>query len=401
MCENCKNLFDLKDNLPYLIPCGHTFCQKCFDSLEFKNNKMKCPIDSKLIETAKEKIPKNEMLIDYIHSNKMGPKYSYQIKECIIEEATFNHIVLRNCFQKICHYLYILIYVKIILKLINIMLWPFRKIGQIIKRIMNIIFILYLKIKIFFIKIINKIKTIRLPKMNINCKFCYKIRNKIVNSRIIKKIKKFFKYTLRAPLWLNYLKLMKNLLYQSQSIAKNKCIKLINVIITLMGIILAHLIAFFTNNLEFFFIILLLLNESTIVLNEFRKMDDEKGNKKYINKNKIKKNNIKNGKRKTDFGMGKYRQKMKLDEDDDDDEYLRDKKKHHRGKKCLTRWIGFMLFWYFFPIIKKYIISFIKYREYSKNIELDIQEKNVKIWTGVANSLLFIPKILIVLYLTS
>ena len=188
MCENCKNLFDLKDNLPYLIPCGHTFCQKCFDSLEFKNNKMKCPIDSKLIETAKEKIPKNEMLIDYIHSNKMGPKYSYQIKECIIEEATFNHIVLRNCFQKICHYLYILIYVKIILKLINIMLWPFRKIGQIIKRIMNIIFILYLKIKIFFIKIINKIKTIRLPKMNINCKFCYKIRNKIVNNKKDKKI---------------------------------------------------------------------------------------------------------------------------------------------------------------------------------------------------------------------
>ena len=58
------------------------------------------------------------------------------------------------------------------------------------------------------------------------------------------------------------------------------------------------------------------------------------------------------------------------------------------------------------PIIKNetvsvYIFEFIKYREYSKNIDLDIQDKNVKIWTGVANSLLFIPKILIVLYLTS
>ena len=48
-----------------------------------------------------------------------------------------------------------------------------------------------------------------------------------------------------------------------------------------MGIFLAHLVAYLTNNLENFFIILLLLNESTIVMIEFMKMDDEK-NKKNI-----------------------------------------------------------------------------------------------------------------------
>ena len=38
--------------------------------------------------------------------------------------------------------------------------------------------------------------------------------------------------------------------------------------------------------------------------------------------------------------------------------------------------------------------------EYSKDIDLDSQEKYIKIWTGVINSLLFIPKLLIVIYLT-
>ena len=57
MCENCKSLFDLKSNLPYLIPCGHTICQKCLFALEFKNNKMKCPIDLLTYETIREKIP--------------------------------------------------------------------------------------------------------------------------------------------------------------------------------------------------------------------------------------------------------------------------------------------------------------------------------------------------------
>ena len=107
MCDNCKNLFDINKRIPYIIPCGHTICQKCVNSLEYKNNNIKCPIDSHIYEITKEKIPKNEMLIEYIQNNKSGPKYSYQIKESEIEEATFCHVVRRNCFQKICRFLYI------------------------------------------------------------------------------------------------------------------------------------------------------------------------------------------------------------------------------------------------------------------------------------------------------
>ena len=400
MCENCKNLFDLKKNLPYLIPCGHTLCEECLNLLEFSKNKCKCPIDSKEFEIEKEKIPKNEMLIDYMKENILGPRYSYQVRESVITDATFCHIISRNYFQKIGHYFYKLIYVKIVLSLANLMLWPFKKIYQFIRKIKNLIYLNYLKIKLFFIKIYKKLKSIRFPKLNINCKYYYKIKERIVHSRIKRAIIKFFKYTLRAPIFLNYLKLMKNLLYKSQTHVNNKCLKVVNVILTLMGIFLSHLIASLTNNLENFFIILLLLNESTIVLNNFRKMNEEKELKRYIYKNKLKNKKARGVKKKSDFGMGNYINNKNSDEEDD--EYLKDKKNHHRGKKCVSRWIGFILFWYFFPMISEYLIEFIKYWEYSKNyLDYETQEKNIKNNIGVVNSLLVIPKLLIVFYITS
>ena len=400
MCENCKNLFDLKKNLPYLIPCGHTLCEECLGLLEFSKNKCKCPIDSKEFEIEKEKIPKNEMLIDYMKENILGPRYSYQVRESVITDATFFHIIRRNFFQKIGHYFYKLIYVKIVLSLANLMLWPFKKIYQFIRKIKNLIYLNYLKIKLFFIKIYKKIKSIRFPKLNINCKYYYKIKERIVHSRIKRAKIKFFKYTLRAPIFLDYLKLMKNLLYKSQTHVNNKCLKVVNVILTLMGIFLSHLIASLTNNLENFFIILLLLNESTIVLNNFRKMNEEKELKRYIYKNKKKKKKARGVKKKSDFGMGNYINNKNSDEEDD--EYLKDKKNHHRGKKCVSRWIGFILFWYFFPMISENLIEFIKYWEYSKNyLDYETQEKNIKNNIGVVNSLLVIPKLLIVFYITS
>jgi hypothetical protein len=188
---------------------------------------------------------------------------------------------------------------------------------------------------------------------------------------------------------------MTNLLNESMAISNNKCFKLINLLIALAGIILAHLIAYLTNNLENFFIILLILNESVNVLISFMKMDEEKESKKYIKTNH---KNIKNYKRKNTFGMGNYMKQKTYDEEDE--EYLIDENKYHRGKKCITRWIGFLLFWYFFPMIKRYLFNFIEYWESSKNIDLELQEKKIKIWTGVVNSLLFFPKLLIVIYLT-
>ena len=159
----------------------------------------------------------------------------------------------------------------------------------------------------------------------------------------------------------------------------------------LIALFFAHLFAYLTNNLANFFIILLLLNESAVVLMDFMKMNNEKENKKYIHKNK---NEIKND-RKKNFGSLK-----KITFDEDEKEYLIDENKYYRGKKCIMRWIWFILFWYFFSIFKDNLFNFIKYLEYSKDIDLDSQEKNIKIWTGVVNSLLVIPKFLIVFYLT-
>ena len=393
MCENCKNLFDIKNNLPFILPCGHTLCEKCLNSLEFNNNKLECPIDSHIYETSKEKIPKNEMLIEYILSNKLGPKYSYQIREYNIPEATFYHMVRRNCCQKIFRFFYKLFYVKIFLAIMNILLFPFKKIYQILKKIMNFLYIIYLKIKVFFLKIFKKIKQIQFPKLNEYFKFCEKFKIKLLHFQIVRTIIIFFKYTIRAPLWFNYLTLMRNLIYQSQVNVNNACFKTINILITLIGIILVHLFAYFTNNLDNLFIIVLLLNESSIVLFDFMKMDDEKKNKKYLKKNY---KSILHKERRNSLLM-----RANNTFDEEEEEYLIDENKYNRGKKCIIRWIGFIFYWYFSPIAIKLFYNFVSYwKGDGINVE-NLPEKRINILRGIINSLLLIPKLLVIIYLTS
>ena len=395
MCENCKTLFDIKNNLPYILPCGHTLCEICLNSIEFNNNKIECPIDSHLYETTKEKIPKNEMLIEYMLSNKLGPKYSYQIREYNIPEANFFYMIKRNCCQKIFRFLYKLFYVKIFLTILNIFLYPFKKIYLVLKKIMNLFYLLYLKIKEFIMKIINKIKAIRFPKINTYCKFCERFKQKLVQNHIIRAIIIFFKYTIRAPLWINYLKIMKNLIYQSQLGVNNICIRTMNILITFVGIILVHLFAYFTNNLDNLFIILLLLNESTIVLFDFMKMDDEKDNKKYKQKNY--KTTLKKDLKKINTDLGRSNNTF----DEEEDEYLIDENKYKRGKKCIVRWIGFIIYWYFSPIAIELFYNFVEYWKGNEIDDDNIPEKKISILRGIINSLLLIPKLLVIIYLTS
>ena len=393
MCENCKNLFDIKNNLPFILPCGHTLCEKCLNSLEFNNNKLECPIDSHIYEASKENIPKNEMLIEYILSNKLGPKYSYQIREYNIPEANFNYMDRRNCCQKIFRFFYKLFYVKIFLAIMNILLFPFKKIYQILKKIMNFLYIIYLKIKVFLLKIFKKIKQIQFPKLNVYFKFCEKFKIKLLHFHIVRTIIIFFKYTIRAPLWFNYLTLMRNLIYQSQVNVNNACFKTINILITLIGIILVHLFAYFTNNLDNLFIIVLLLNESSIVLFDFMKMDDEKKNKKYLKKN------YKSTLHKERRNSLLMRANNTFDEEEE--EYLIDENKYNRGKKCIIRWIGFIFYWYFSPIAIKLFYNFVSYwKGDGINVE-NLPEKRINILRGIINSLLLIPKLLVIIYLTS
>ena len=388
MCEKCNELFDIKDNLPYLMPCGHSICERCFSSLEYKNNKIECPIDLHIYEITKDKIPKNEMLIDYMQYQKFGPNYSYQIRECLIEEARFFHIIRRNCCQKLCHFLYKLLIIKLFFPLLNKFLWPFKKMIHIIKALANIFYLVFIKVKNFLFKIINKIKSIRIP--NIYCKCCYKLKEKFINFRIIKTVIKFFKYTIRAPLWINYLKIMKNLLVQSKLKDRNTFIKIIHTIFVLIAIIAAHYIAYILKNLDSFFILILLLNESIIVLTNFMKMDEEKYQKKYLNKNK---KNFQKNKRKNEFGMMKNNTF-----DEEEEQYYIDENKYNRGKKCIIRWIGFILFWYFYPSIYNSIFNFLKYRKISKHSDTEINDNSILI--GIIKYLFIIPKLLIVIYLT-
>ena len=393
MCENCKNLFDIKNNLPFILPCGHTLCEKCLNSLEFNNNKLECPIDSHIYEASKENIPKNEMLIEYILSNKLGPKYSYQIREYNIPEATFNHTVRRNCCQKIFRFFYKLFYVKIFLAILNVLLFPFRKVYQILEKFMNLIYLIYVKIREFFLKILQKIKQIKFPKLSTYFKFSEKFKIKLLHYQIVRTIIIFFKYTIRAPLWLNYLKLMKNLIYQSQLNVNNACFKAINILITLIGIILVHLFAYFTNNLDNLFIILLLLNESSIVLFDFMKMDDEKKKKKYLLKNY--KPTLQKERRKSAL----MRSNNTFDEEEE--EYLIDENKYNRGKKCIIRWIGFIFYWYFSPLAIKLFYNFVAFWKGNEISNENLPEKRINILRGIINSLLLIPKLLVVVYLTS
>ena len=304
---------------------------------------MKCPIDSHIYEITKEQIPKNEMLLEYFLSNKKGPKYSYQIRECVIEKATFCHMDRRNCFQKLFHFLYILIYVKIILTIINIILWPFVKVYKIIKEFLLLIYFIYLKVKEFCIKIINKIKSIHLPKMEIYIKYFKKIKNKLVQSKAIQILIKFYRYIVRAPLWINYIKIMKNLLYESQAKANNICSKAINIFMTLIGIFFVHIIGYLTNNLANFLIILLLMNESTIILMDLMKMEEEKDSKKYIQNIGKPRSVYRSIRRKSDLGIT-HMEKNKEVNDVDNNEYLIDENRYKRGKKCILRWIGFIIF---------------------------------------------------------
>ena len=408
MCENCHTLFDIKTKLPYLFPCGHTFCPKCLQKCNNVKDSIKCPLDNFVYKQKIEDIPKNEILLQFMKDNLSPPKYTYQIAECPIEEAKFCHIDRRNICQKFLHFLYILIYVKFILTIVNIITWPFRKIYSIIKRIINYIYNVYLKIKYFILKIINKIKSIRLPKININCKWLYRLKDKFIQSKFIKAIVKFYKYTVRAPLFIKYLKIMSNLLNQSQYKTKNIFIKILHFIIGFLLLLFVHLIAFYTNNLSYFSIILLLLNESVVILSDFMTMNEEKEKKKYI-KNKLitKISNESEINNKSKYYMRRKSSSItykayKKDEEVEE-EYLKDEMKYLRGKKCIKRWIGFIVFWYFFPIISDFIIKSVIYLKFGdeENIIVSDDIKNKNMLLGILNTLLFIPKLLIIIYLTS
>lgn len=55
ICQNCKESFNTKINMPYLFKCGHFFCKNCIVTKFVDNNKMiKCPEDETKVNSLQE-----------------------------------------------------------------------------------------------------------------------------------------------------------------------------------------------------------------------------------------------------------------------------------------------------------------------------------------------------------
>ena len=59
-CSICLQSYQTTDNLPFCLPCGHTFCQKCIQGLI----QPQCPVDRQIFQ--KNNVQKNFNLIAVI-----------------------------------------------------------------------------------------------------------------------------------------------------------------------------------------------------------------------------------------------------------------------------------------------------------------------------------------------
>ena len=73
-CSICLERYDKKEKLPRILTCGHTCCTSCLIKIKEKNkpdNKIKCPLDSKLEadKNSIEEIPINRVIVDLLDLN--------------------------------------------------------------------------------------------------------------------------------------------------------------------------------------------------------------------------------------------------------------------------------------------------------------------------------------------
>ena len=73
-CSICLERYDKKEKLPRILTCGHTFCTSCLIKIKENNkpdNKIKCPLDSKLEadKNSIEEIPINRVIVDLLDLN--------------------------------------------------------------------------------------------------------------------------------------------------------------------------------------------------------------------------------------------------------------------------------------------------------------------------------------------
>ena len=94
VCQCCKNKFDKKNHLPYLLKCGHFFCLNCLNQYFTDKTGIVCPSDGLMANSIKElkllkylinnpkskkikKIPKNKRQNQKINNNETSDYYHY------------------------------------------------------------------------------------------------------------------------------------------------------------------------------------------------------------------------------------------------------------------------------------------------------------------------------------
>jgi hypothetical protein len=67
-CEICQGLFDCYQNIPKVLPCGHTICLKCIERMRNKEI-ARCPFDRKILDFDDDRLMNNYYIISLIEGS--------------------------------------------------------------------------------------------------------------------------------------------------------------------------------------------------------------------------------------------------------------------------------------------------------------------------------------------
>ncbi len=85
-CPICFCSYNLQDNYPYSLPCGHSLCKMCYTAI--KNSKPLCPLDKKNFTEGTKNFGLGAVLEDLLGKNLQDPVLA-QIKQEIKSSKPF------------------------------------------------------------------------------------------------------------------------------------------------------------------------------------------------------------------------------------------------------------------------------------------------------------------------
>ena len=327
MCERCEENFNLTSRCPYILPCGHTLCYKCLYNLFIEEKKrIKCPFDFTYFKMDFNDIPKNVVLYEIINK-RFEQNKKEEINLIETKSLNFEYHKIHSFIYRFFYRIYIIFHLHFIFTLFDIIIYPFKKIYEYFIRIRNYISETYQKIKIFIKDVIDYIKSIEYKKHFESFIKKFEIINEI-RIKIINYLKKKFP----KPLFIYYPKIMKKIIFfDCPESDFQRYIKLFSNIFLLL---LIHLFVIFFLNFEYYFITLILINESVQIIGRFLKLKE--------------KNEYKYKKLTQSYSSGEDEEEKKKNLEE------RTEKLFLRGKKCIFKWLQYLIYYFFYNQIEKY-----------------------------------------------